>query len=33
VVPRLPPTLRLGEGGCCPACREIITITELLDIS
>ncbi len=23
---------RLGEGGCCPACSEIITITELLDI-
>jgi len=23
---------RLGEGGCCPACSEIITIPELLDI-
>ena len=23
---------RLGEGGCCPACSEIITINELLDI-
>ncbi len=23
---------RLGEGGCCPACSEIITITELLEI-
>ena len=23
---------RLGQGGCCPACSEIITINELLDI-
>jgi len=23
---------RLGEGGCCPACSEVITISELLDI-
>ena len=23
---------RLGEGGCCPSCSEIITISELLDI-
>jgi len=25
-------TRRLGEGGYCPACSEIITISELLDI-
>ena len=25
-------TRRLGEGGCCPACSEVITISELLDI-
>jgi len=23
---------RLGQGGCCPACSEIITVAELLDI-
>jgi len=23
---------RLGEGGCCPTCNEIITINELLNI-
>jgi len=23
---------RVGEGGCCPACSEIIIINELLDI-
>jgi len=24
---------RLGEGGCCPTCSDIITVHELLDIS
>jgi hypothetical protein len=32
-LPRLQPVRRVGTGGECPACSEIITITELLDIS
>ncbi len=23
---------RLGDGGCCPHCSEVITLQELLDI-
>jgi hypothetical protein len=23
---------RIGDGGCCPGCGEILTITELLQI-